>query len=143
MLCGLYLAKIEKSQFHNCPSNQGCVIPALVIGEYVSRPPMFLTSQGVLRSHTKTLCFAAEAELLPPLPPFSTPNSWTLLLLSWCEEAPLGRWLCEEVVKRRTFLGETQQMEAAVGEDGGRPKPSLAVAALRRRRRFVADVWQV
>ena len=102
-----------------------------------------LTSQGVLRSHTKTLCFAAEAEL-PPLPLFSTPNSWTLLLLSWLE-APLGRWLCEEVVKRRTFLGETQQMEvAAVAEDGGRPlRPSLAMAALRRRRRFVAEVWQV
>ena len=101
-----------------------------------------LTSQGVLRSHTKTLCFAAEAEL-PPLPLFSTPNSWTLLLLSWLE-APLGRWLCEAVVKRRTFLGDTQQVEAAVGEDGGRPlRPSLAMAALRRLRRFVAEVWQV
>ena len=56
----------------------------------------------------------------------------------------MGRWLCEDVVKRRTFLGETQQIEAAVGEDGGRPlRPSMATGALRRRRRFVVDVWQV
>ena len=88
----------------------------------------------MLRSHTNTLCFDTDAEPATLLLLFSTPNSGTLPL-SWLV-ALLITWFCEEVVKRRTFLGETQQIEVA-GDAAGRL--SLALAALRRRRCFVVD----